>query len=249
MSSIDALSAVLRKQGRVIEDLQAEAAAVKRAMASGGGGGGASSFPIGGPNPKTLGAGWEFLTKMPWAERNLVQAHAMDFEAEITGITDDGTAAGNVIDGVPVEADAEVVAHNYFFVHTLIGTLEIDPGNAWEWVGAQYVRWQLSDDSRNAQFGRENLPLATLVGNTMGQRGDQLHFDAFPMAWYPQARIVATFSPLAGFTAYAPSNMRNSMNRYVRVTLYGFLIDAKIVDRLIAANKDWLNSVNLIGRK
>lgn len=248
MSSIDALSAVLRKQGRAVEDAQAEIASLKRALASNAprGGGG---LQVGGPNPRTLGAAWEYLTKLPWAKRNLVQAHAMDFQVELAGITDTGAAGGIPIDGVPVEAPDEVVAHNYFFVHTLIGRLERDLSNNDEWCAGMYVRWQLEDDSRNAQYGDENLPMAPLVGDTMYQKGAPLLFDAFPMAWYPKARIVATFSPMAGFTAYNPSVARQVVTRQAGITLFGFLVDKTIVDRLIEDNEDWLNSVNLIGRK
>jgi len=235
-------AAVLRQQEARIQRLEADYVALRQALQSrpahGGGGGGGI--------PKNLGAGWDFLKRIPWSDRLMMQSHSMTFEVELEGVG----VAGAAIDGPAVVANTQVVADDYFFVHTLTGRLEYDMMNPDELWGAQYVRWQLGDDSRNADYGRTSMPFSPLVGENVTVRGAALRFDDAPMGWYPNARILVTFTPMAGYgmaAAGGGSSTRGTTTRQAEITLHGMRVRADLVDKLIADNREFLLSLDMVG--
>jgi len=238
------LAATLRQTEARLRTIEAEHNAMKRVMQAAGP---MPSAP-GMANPQSLGSGWDFLKQLPWSDRRLVQSHAMTFQAEVLGLGTGPTAA----DGVAVTANAQVVAEDYFFVHTLEGRLEYQLSNVAELTGAQFLRWQLQDDSRNAEYGRTSMPFAPIVGPNATVQGAPLKFDTAPMGWYPNARIIATFFPMAGFgeaQASGPSDARNVLTRQAEITLHGIRVRASLVDHLIKDNDKFLASIEMVGKR
>lgn len=244
MATATEIAAALNNHAATIRRLEDQIRAMDAILKSGQAPASAETF-LGSALPAIPGSIWAFFAKLAWANRDLVYAHAMRFEAEITGAAD---ATGTPIDGVAVTpSQFEVVSDSWFFVARLYVDVEIDPSNVLEQNSPQYVKFNLSDDSRqNALYARDPLSMNDFAP-TLYRAANPLVFTEYPMAWRPQAKISATFYPMAGFPVAMASSTRAVTTRTARVIMEGVNVQKEVVTRIIDQNDDFLKRINLIG--
>lgn len=202
--------------------------------------------------PAVPGGLWSLLAKLAWSDPDLVRFYAIPFLADVQG------GAG------PVEADAKVVAKQYFIVRQIRGHVEQDfgvtpalgpPPTAWEeFYSAQDVSFQIEDRERNLDYFDASIRMSDLVGvggiNTVAGVGSgtvptPIDCDEFPMVFLPGANILVTFTPNAEFPSSAHS-ITTATTRKVGITMYGALVNETLVDRLLDMNAEALMGAGLL---
>jgi hypothetical protein len=189
------------------------------------------------------GSIWAMLSRLAWADTSIVRAHSMVFEVPIQGTAPLGVPT----DGAATEAPGTVVARAFFLVHTMTGFIERDVINPAEDESSFFVTVQIEDEARQAPVYRTTGRMAALAG-TKNVPGVPLRFDEAPLLFVPQAQILVTFQPRAGFPV-GISAITGLTTRIAGIHLHGALVTEPLVDRLIAANLATLANNRLIPQR
>lgn len=202
----------------------------------------ATDVLVGASLPATPGTLWAMLAYIAWADPDLVRYTAFAFTGAITAGSD------------PVESnDVTGVAKTYFFVQKITGYVEQDPGAAVdEGANAQDVTWQLRDTDRNLDIWDEAICMADLCGTGLNPVPTPIDCMAGPLVMLPKGTFVVTWSPNVDFgNAVAGVTPNHSVTgvatRKVKVTMYGFLVNEKIVEALLDINRKNLVAAGLLG--
>jgi hypothetical protein len=210
-----------------VQAQQAKIASLETKIAAGGGSGGALA------NLGNAGNFWTMLDRIAWADPDIVRSHSLELAAAIQGAV---PPAAVPVDGPGVEAPADIVADRWFIVRRITGFVDMDSSSPLEDTSPIYVSVQLEDGERQTPAFRNAVRMASLVG-TAALQGQPMEFDEVPLAFLPRARIVATFTPLAGFPVGINHQATALTTRLVGLRLDGALVAQKIVDTLLAQNR------------
>lgn len=206
----------------------------------------ASDLRLSASLPATPGSLWALLAKLSWSDPDIVRAHTMVLRAFVQSAA--AAAAGGLsTDGTATDTQPNrVVAHRYFLVRRITGSVESDPGAAVnDSENSNYVSFNVTDQERQYSIFRDAIRMRSLAG-TRALPGIPIEYDEFPLVFLPNANILGTFTPLSGLSRAGLTTRTEipagggaailATTRICEVQLHGALVAESIVDNLIEQN-------------